>query len=228
MEQLSAVPGPSTGEYRFPESEAFYREYLDSSGVAWKITMVSKALLPTRFGDFTIYGFLDSQGEKEHTAVVRGDVAEGTEVPLRVHSECHTGDIFGSLRCDCRDQLEAALNYIGKQERGAVVYLRQEGRGIGLLNKIQAYNLQDQGLDTVEANLHLGLPAEAREYAGAAAIIDLLGIRSIALMTNNPAKISALTEAGVTIARRQSIVIEPNTHNVDYLSTKKLRMGHLF
>lgn len=190
--------------------------------------MRTSAHLPSRFGDFTIFGFIDSQGNKEHTAIVRGSIEGAEELPVRVHSECHTGDVLGSLRCDCRDQLEASLSYIGKRDRGAVIYLKQEGRGIGLVNKLRAYRLQDQGLDTVDANLHLGFPAEAREYAVAAAILDLLGVKSIVLMTNNPAKIGALEAAGVTILGRQAVVIEPNSYNLDYMRTKARRMGHLY
>jgi GTP cyclohydrolase II len=213
---------------RFPDDAEHYRDYQSEDGQSWRISLISRARLPTRFGDFSIFGFRDSRGNLEHTAIVRGDVNGMSDIPVRVHSECHTGDIFGSLRCDCRDQLEAALSYIGSRESGAVLYMRQEGRGIGLLNKIQAYNLQDQGRDTVEANEDLGLPADAREYQSAAAMLDLLGIGSIALMTNNPAKITALSDAGIRISSRIPIVIEPNVHNSRYLTTKKVRMGHLY
>jgi GTP cyclohydrolase II len=146
---------------------------------------------------------------------------------VRIHSECHTGDVWGSLRCDCRQQLEASLHYVQEQECGVVIYLRQEGRGIGLLNKLRAYDLQDQGLDTVEANQQLGLPTDARTYEAAAAIIRLLGIRSVALMTNNPDKISGLSEAEIPISRRIPLVIRSNTYNQDYLQTKRERLGHL-
>ncbi|NCN04814.1 MAG: GTP cyclohydrolase II [Spirochaetales bacterium] len=189
--------------------------------------MISDALLPTRFGQFSIIGFLDTQGGREHTAIIRGDIRGAEDVPLRIHSECHTGDIFGSLRCDCRDQLEAALTYIGELDRGAVLYLRQEGRGIGLMAKIQAYRLQDHGRDTIQANEELGLPAEAREYGEAVAMMELLGIRSVALMTNNPAKMDGLSNLGFPISRRIPIIIEPNVHNARYLGTKRLSMGHL-
>ena len=140
---------------------------------------VAKVNFPTRFGLFTLYGFFDSRQAKEHTAIVRGDVAGKERVPLRMHSECHTGDVWGSLRCDCRDQLEFAIRHIAAEPFGAVIYLRQEGRGIGLLNKIKAYQLQDLGLDTIEANQYLGLPVDARDYRVAAKIIQLLGIRSV-------------------------------------------------
>ena len=192
------------------------------------VELVAHADLPTRFGHFTLYGFYDAKNDKEHTAVVKGDVRGKRGVPLRVHSQCHTGDVLGSLRCDCRDQLEAALAYIGKQEFGAVVYMKQEGRGIGLLNKIKAYQLQDLGLDTVEANQYLGFPGEGRDYQVAARIIALLGIESVALMTNNPDKISKLTAEGIQVDDRIPVVIPSNPHDADYLETKRTRMNHLY
>ena len=182
--------------------------FCEDEGVC--VELVAHAELPTRFGTFTLYGFYDAKNDKEHTAIVKGEVLGGTAVPVRVHSQCHTGDVLGSLRCDCRDQLEAALRYIEERGIGAVVYMKQEGRGIGLLNKIKAYQLQDLGLDTVEANLYLGYPGEAREYAVAARIISLLGIKSVALMTNNPDKIDKLTAEGVSVDDRIPIVIPPN------------------
>lgn len=192
------------------------------------IELTATADFPTRFGHFKLYGFMDRRNNKEHTAVVKGSVRDAEDCPVRAHSECHTGDIWGSLRCDCREQLEASLEYIAKQPRGAVLYLRQEGRGIGLLNKIKAYHLQDEGMDTIEANLHLGFPAEAREYWVAARMLELLGIRSIALLTNNPDKISKLEEEGIAITRRIPLVIQPNPHNSFYLETKRAHMGHLY
>ena len=194
---------------------------------AGEIELVSKAKLPTRFGIFTIYGFLDHRDDKEHTAMVHGEVRGARACPVRVHSECHTGDIWFSLRCDCREQLEASLNYINSQERGAVIYLRQEGRGIGLLNKLKAYDLQDRGLDTVDANHQLGLPTDARSYEAAAEIIRLLGIESVALMTNNPEKIKGLRMNRITVTDRIPVVIRSNLHNKRYLRTKKERLGHL-
>jgi GTP cyclohydrolase II len=191
------------------------------------IELVSKAKLPTRFGIFRIYGFLDHRDGKEHTAMVRGEVRGAEACPVRVHSECHTGDIWFSLRCDCREQLDASLDYINNQERGVIIYLRQEGRGIGLLNKLKAYDLQDRGLDTVEANNHLGLPADARSYEAAAEIIRLLGIESVALITNNPEKIKGLRMNRITVTDRIPVVIRSNLHNERYLRTKKERMGHL-
>ncbi len=217
-----------TGKPDFVLEEHYCRgknAYCEDAGLC--VELVAHAALPTRFGTFTLYGFYDAKNDKEHTAIVKGDVKGKSSVPLRVHSQCHTGDVLGSLRCDCRDQLEAALRYIDSQEYGAVVYMKQEGRGIGLLNKIKAYQLQDLGLDTVEANLYLGYPDEARDYAVAARIIELLGIRSVALMTNNPDKIEKLTAEGVSVVDRIPIVIPPNVHDQEYLATKRERMNHL-
>lgn len=199
--------------------------YCEDAGLC--VELVAHADLPTRFGHFTLYGFYDAKNDKEHTAVVKGDVKGKERVPLRVHSQCHTGDVLGSLRCDCRDQLEAALSYINGQEFGTVVYMKQEGRGIGLLNKIKAYQLQDLGLDTVEANQYLGFPDEGREYSVAARIIELLGIQSVALLTNNPDKIQKLRSEGVTVLDRIPIVIPPNPFDEGYLKTKRERMNHL-
>lgn len=193
-----------------------------------ELELTASADFPTRFGHFTLYGFMDFRNNKEHTAVVKGSVEDAEDCPIRIHSECHTGDIWGSLRCDCREQLEASLEYISHQARGAVLYLRQEGRGIGLLNKIKAYHLQDQGMDTIQANIHLGFPAEARDYWVAAGMLKLLGISSIALLTNNPDKITKLEDEGVNITRRIPLVITPNPHNQYYLDTKRRHMGHLY
>ena len=192
------------------------------------VQLVVKADFPTRFGSFTIAGFHDNREGKEHTAIIQGDVGGKEDCPVRVHSQCHTGDVWGSLRCDCRQQLEAAVSYIADQAFGTVIYLKQEGRGIGLLNKLRAYQLQDMGLDTVEANQFLGLPIDARDYKVAAKIIGLLGIKSVALLTNNPEKIDGLRQEGIEVARRLPIVIASNRFNAEYLKTKKNRMGHLF
>ena len=202
-------------------------EYLNRSRTG-PLVLVARARLPTRHGDFDIVGFYEPSTGKEHTAIVKGDVAGFADVPVRVHSQCHTGDVMGSLRCDCQAQLEAALAYIGQQERGVVVYLLQEGRGIGLLNKIKAYQLQDLGLDTVEANLYLGFQPDSRRYAAAAEMLRLLEIESVALMTNNPEKIQGLKEEGVAISRRIPLIVGGNPHNRLYLETKKNDMGHLF
>jgi GTP cyclohydrolase II len=191
------------------------------------VQLVARARLPTKYGTFTLYGFYDSRGGKEHTAIVHGEVEGGERVPLRVHSECHTGDVWGSLRCDCRDQLEAATRYIASQPSGVVIYLKQEGRGIGLLNKIKAYQLQDLGLDTIEANQYLDLPVDARDYTVAAQIISLLKIRSVALLTNNPDKIEQLKAADIEVVERIPIVIPANRYDSEYLDVKREKMGHL-
>ncbi|MHB8633008.1 MAG: GTP cyclohydrolase II [Thermoplasmatota archaeon] len=187
------------------------------------------ARLPTRFGEFRILVYRDIPTGKEHAAVVKGDVesAGGAAVLCRIHSECLTGDIFGSLRCDCGPQLEASLRAIEKEGRGVVLYLRQEGRDIGLTNKILAYELQEQGLDTVEANLQLGHPVDARTYDAARDILADLGVRSLRLMTNNPAKMEAMAALGVTVLERIPIKIAANDLNREYLETKRDRMGHL-
>jgi GTP cyclohydrolase II len=202
-------------------------EYLNNSEDS-PLVLVARAHLPTRHGDFEIVGFYEPATGKEHTAIVKGDLAGRSDVPARVHSQCHTGDVLGSLRCDCQAQLEAALDYIGQQECGVVLYLLQEGRGIGLLNKIKAYQLQDLGLDTVEANVYLGFSPDSRRYAAAAAMLRLLDVRSVALMTNNPEKIQGLEDEGVTVSRRLPIIVGGNPHNRVYLETKKANMGHLF
>ena len=191
------------------------------------VEWVACARLPTRFGEFVIVGFLDRANGKEHTAIVKGNVYGREDCPVRVHSECHTGDVWTSLRCDCREQLERSLEYIQGEDSGAVVYLRQEGRGIGLFNKLKAYNLQDLGADTVDANTQLGFPSDAREYRAAADIIRLLQIRSVALLTNNPDKIEGLRREGITVTRRIPVVVPANAYNRRYLKTKRERLGHL-
>jgi GTP cyclohydrolase II len=183
--------------------------------------------LPTKFGTFHIVGFWNDRDGKDHIAIVKGDPFGKSDVPVRVHSECLTGDALGSLRCDCRDQLTSALETIGQLETGMVLYLRQEGRGIGLLNKLRAYGLQDEGLDTVDANLALGFRDDERDYSVAAHMLGLLQVRSIKLMTNNPKKIEGLRELGVDVNGRIPHVIPANEHNRSYLETKALRSGHL-
>jgi len=190
------------------------------------VRIVAVAKLPSRFGDFRVVAFWNNRDQKDHLAIVHGDVVGAQEVPTRVHSECLTGDVLGSLRCDCRDQLETALMRIGGLERGVVLYLRQEGRGIGLANKIRAYALQDRGLDTVEANLALGFRDDERDYAVAAHMLASLGLGSIQLMTNNPDKVSQLEKFGVKVASRLPHLLPPNPHNRFYLETKALRSGH--
>jgi GTP cyclohydrolase II len=171
--------------------------------------------------------FENNRDGKEHVAITKGDVIGAENVPVRLHSECLTGDVMGSLRCDCRDQLEAALKAIGQMERGMVLYLRQEGRGIGLINKIRAYSLQDEGLDTVEANLALGFRDDERDYAVAAHMLMSLKIKSIQLMTNNPKKISDLERYGIRVNGRVPHIMEPNQYNRFYLETKASKSGHM-
>ncbi len=187
----------------------------------------TQAKLPSRFGDFRVVTFTGGPERKEHIALVRGAVQGQRNVPVRIHSECLTGDVLGSLRCDCRDQLTASLSAIGKLERGVVLYLRQEGRGIGLTNKIRAYALQDQGYDTVEANRMLGFRDDERDYAAAARMLRALGVESVQLMTNNPAKLKGLLDHGITVEDRIPVVTPPNRHNREYLATKQRRAGHL-
>jgi GTP cyclohydrolase II len=190
------------------------------------VRIVAVADLPSRFGLFRIVAFWNNRDAKEHVAIVHGDVVGADDVLTRLHSECLTGDAIGSLRCDCRDQLEAALRSIGGAERGIVLYLRQEGRGIGLTNKIRAYELQDQGLDTVEANLALGFRDDERDYAVAAHMLNSLDVRSVRLMTNNPRKLEQLERLGVKVAARVPHVLPPNPYNRFYLETKAARSGH--
>lgn len=191
------------------------------------VRLVAVADLPTEFGDFRIAAFWNNRDGKEHVAILKGDVIGAAGVPTRIHSECLTGDALGSLRCDCRSQLEAALTAIGQAERGIVLYLRQEGRGIGLLNKVRAYQLQDKGLDTVEANQALGFRDDLRDYAVAAHMLASLRVESIRLMTNNPDKVNQLSNLGVAVLERIPHVIPPTAHNRFYLQTKARRSGHL-
>ncbi|HKZ85245.1 MAG TPA: GTP cyclohydrolase II [Anaerolineae bacterium] len=183
--------------------------------------------LPSRFGQFHVVAFWNNKDGKEHAAFVHGDVCNVEHVPVRLHSECLTGDAIGSLRCDCRDQLETALKTIGQMDKGILLYLRQEGRGIGFLNKIRAYGLQDHGYDTVEANLALGFRDDERDYAVAAHMLESLKVKSIRLMTNNPRKINDLMTHGVKVTERISLIIPPNPYNRFYLETKAVKSGHL-
>ncbi len=185
------------------------------------------ATLPSRFGDFQIVAFSNDQDDKEHIALIHGDVNGKEDVPMRLHSECLTGDAIGSLRCDCRDQLEKSLKAIGKMKYGVVLYLRQEGRGIGLINKLKAYQLQDVGYDTVEANKILGFQDDERDYDIAAHMLQSLERKSVKLMTNNPKKINDLKKHGVKITGRLPLEIKPNKFNKRYLETKKEKSGHL-
>ncbi len=207
-------------ENRSHECEGFGKDHVC-------VRIASIADLPTRFGKFQVVAFWNNRDGKEHAAFVHGDVTGAENVPVRLHSECLTGDAIGSLRCDCRDQLETALKTIGKMPNGILLYLRQEGRGIGFINKIRAYGLQDHGFDTVEANLALGFRDDEREYSVAAHMLESLKVKSICLMTNNPKKINELTALGVKINDRIPLVIPPNQYNRFYLHTKATKSGHL-
>ena len=185
---------------------------------------LAAARLPTRFGEFRILAFPGETTNREHIALALGDMAG--EVVVRIHSECLTGDVFHSDRCDCGEQLDLAMERIAEAGCGIIIYLRQEGRGIGLVNKLPAYNLQDEGLDTVEANEELGFSGEMRQYGDGVAILKCLGVSRVALLTNNPAKVAALREAGLTV-RREPHTVTPKAENRDYLRTKASKMGHL-
>lgn len=192
-----------------------------------QVARVAQSQLPTRFGEFQAIGFKSLVDGIEHVALVKGDIGDGEKVLVRVHSECLTGDAFGSLRCDCGPQLEAALEKVAKEGRGVVLYMRgHEGRGIGLLQKLQAYELQEQGLDTVEANLQLGMPADSRDYGIGAQILVELGVKSMRLLTNNPAKRAGLEGYGLSIFERVPLEITPGKDNITYLRTKRDKLGH--
>jgi GTP cyclohydrolase II len=191
-----------------------------------QVQLVARASLPTRHGDFTMYVY-NSDTHREHVALTVGKVADGQPVLVRLHSECLTGDVFGSRRCDCGEQLDDSLALLQAEGRGVLLYLRQEGRGIGLTNKIRAYAMQEQGLDTVEANVALGLPEDGRDYGDAAAILRDLGIGRVVLMTNNPTKIAGLLEHDIEVVERQPVAVPPHQENLDYLRTKQEKMGHL-
>lgn len=191
------------------------------------IRYVESARLPTPFGVFELYGFEDSKAGKEHVMLTLGDVGNGEPVLTRIHSECLTGDALFSLRCDCGPQLEAAMERIGQEGRGIILYLRQEGRGIGLTNKIRAYKLQDQGKDTVEANVHLGFDADLRDYSVCKVMLGHVGAKRLRLMTNNPRKVDALKALGFDCVERIPHEMAANPHNEHYLAVKKGKLGHL-
>jgi len=191
------------------------------------LTHAASCALPTPWATFQLHAFIEAATGKEHLALVLGEVGDGQPVLARLHSECLTGDVLGSLRCDCGPQLNTALRMVAEQGRGVVLYVRgHEGRGIGLLHKLRAYTLQDQGRDTVDANLELGLPADARDYGIGAQILADIGVRSMRLLTNNPAKRAGLEGYGLSIIERVPLIIDANDHNEQYLMTKAQRMGH--
>lgn len=191
------------------------------------VSIAAETKLPTKFGDFRIIVFKNEVDHKEHLMIVKGDVRGKSDVLMRIHSECLTGDVFGSYRCDCGEQLENALRSIEEQGEGIIIYMRQEGRGIGLTNKIKAYTLQDQGYDTVEANVKLGFPPDMREYSLAAQMLRELDVKSVKLLTNNPEKKEDLERWGITVSKRVPIVIKANSINAKYLNTKKEKMRHM-
>jgi GTP cyclohydrolase II len=200
----------------------------DSGKDSCRMKFSDRASLPTRFGRFRVQAVQEAPGGKEHLVILHGEAEGKSDIPVRIHSECLTGDVMGSLRCDCRDQLERALGLIREEDAGLLIYLRQEGRGIGLMNKIRAYSLQERGYDTVEANHRLGFEDDLRSYDLAVQILRALDVRSVALITNNPEKIEALERGGIPVTRRIPLVITPNRFNEKYLKTKKSKLGHLF
>lgn len=186
-----------------------------------------EAYIPTKYGDFKAYGYINLLNGEHHIALVKGDISDGEDVLCRVHSECLTGDVFSSLKCDCGEQLNFAMSEIEKEGRGILLYMRQEGRGIGLINKLKAYALQEKGMDTLEANLALGFEADMREYYIAAQILKDLGVKSLNILTNNPDKIEQLKDYGIDIKERRAIEVQANEHDKNYLKTKKEKMGHI-
>jgi len=203
------------------------RDHDCSEGGGPCVRIVAVADLPTRHGEFQVVAFESPSDRKEHAALVRGDVVGASSVPVRLHSECLTGDTLGSMRCDCREQLEIGIAEIARRDVGVVLYLRQEGRGIGFANKIKAYHLQEMGYDTIQANEVLGFRADERDYAIAAHMLYSLKVQSILLMSNNPAKVADLRLHGITIDGRIPIVVPPNPYNRRYLETKRVKAGHL-
>jgi len=187
----------------------------------------AEAVLPTRYGEFKLLGYLDVLSGEEHVALVKGEVVSGEDVLVRIHSECLTGDAFGSIKCDCGEQLDRAMKSISDVGRGMIIYLKQEGRGIGIINKIKAYHLQDKGRDTVDANVELGFDEDLRTYRAAAGVLRDLNVKSVKLLTNNPEKVRGLKEYGFDNVSRLELLPTYNSCNARYLDTKKVRMGHI-
>ena len=209
------MPVPHAIAFRLPLSQV-------------EVEILARAKLPSRHGEFEILSFRDNLGRPlDDVAVIRGDVRHREEIATRVHSECLTGDVFGSFRCDCREQLELALERVANSETGIILYMRQEGRGIGIAHKIRAYALQEAGLDTVDANRHLGFDDDMRDYGVAAAMLRAMEVNSVVLHTNNLLKVEGLQNNGVVVARREPIITAPRAENARYLSTKRDRSGHL-
>lgn len=190
------------------------------------VMVASAADFPTRYGHFTIVGFVNNRDRKDHIAIVKGEIGDGENVLVRVHSACLTGDALGSMRCDCGPQLHHALRKIEAEGRGIVLYHQEEGRGIGLVNKLRAYALQDAGYDTLDANVALGFKPDEREYVVPAAMLAKLGVKSVRLMTNNPEKVESMEASGIRVAERVQHELPPHEHNLEYLETKKERFGH--
>lgn len=220
---MSSQPGTVTDGTALSQSPS---RTLSGSPVAYRLDHVADCRLPTPWAVFQLHAFVDPASGKEHLAIVLGDLADGEPVLARVHSECLTGDGLFSQRCDCGAQLETALRRIAEEGRGMVLYLRQEGRGIGLVNKIRAYQLQDAGADTVEANERLGFPADMRRYDLCQPMLRYFGVKRLRLMTNNPRKVQALEKLGVAVTERVPIQVNRNPHNEGYLSTKAAKLGH--
>lgn len=204
---------------------ATLQEYRKIYDVLVECTSITK--MPTKYGEFLAHCYVNKVNGEHHVALTKGNIEEGDDILCRVHSECLTGEVFGSLRCDCGQQFDSAMKYIAKEGKGVLLYMRQEGRGIGLVNKLHAYQLQDKGLDTLDANLELGFQGDEREYFIGAQILKDLNIRSLRLLTNNPDKVKQLQDYGITIRERLPIQIEANDHDSYYLKTKKIRMGHI-
>ena len=205
--------------------------YVPARVIRPQTAWLASAELPTRFGVFKTHVFRstdpgDGASEKEHVALVYGDIEGARALPVRIHSECLTSEVFGSLKCDCKEQLDAAMEEVARRGAGAVLYLRQEGRGIGLANKIRAYELQSRGHDTVDANRLLGLPDDAREYHAAADMLAHFDVKSVLLMTNNPSKLDGLAQLGIEVEGRLPVVVPPNAYSRAYLETKRARMAH--